>query len=123
MVHFMASMPLVVDAVVLLHRSGRRLRAGIGEPAGAPAGPPPRPRDCSVLLGLVLAAGTATTGAGPTPAAQGQVVAKRLPVALRDMAELHSTLAVLLVGVTSPWPSPCTPWTCPNGSAGRRGSS
>ncbi len=54
-----------------------------------------------MLLTLVLAAGTATTGAGPhAGSAQGQVAAKRLPVALRDMAELHSTLAVFLVGVT-----------------------
>ena len=52
------------------------------------------------LLTVVLAAGTATTGAGPhAGSSQGQVVAKRIPVALRDMAELHSSLAILLVGV------------------------
>ncbi len=100
MVHFMASMPLVVDAVVLLHRSGRDYSPGSGRLLV------PRPvlllvRGELVLLTLVLAAGTATTGAGPhAGSAQGQVAAKRLPVALRDMAELHSTLAVFLVGVT-----------------------
>ena len=30
----------------------------------------------------------------------GQLVAKRIPIALRDMAELHSSLAMLLVGLT-----------------------
>jgi cytochrome c oxidase assembly protein subunit 15 len=53
------------------------------------------------LLVVVLAAGTATTGAGPHAGdASGQEVAKRIPVALRQMAELHSSLALLLVGVT-----------------------
>jgi cytochrome c oxidase assembly protein subunit 15 len=100
MVHFLASMPLVVDAVVLLHRSGRDYSPGSGHLLV------PRPvlrlvRAMLVLLALVLAAGTATTGAGPhAGSAQGQDAAKRLPVALRDMAELHSTLAVFLVGVT-----------------------
>ena len=37
MVHFMASIPLVVDAVVLLHRCEPGLLAGLGPPAGAPA--------------------------------------------------------------------------------------
>ena len=53
------------------------------------------------ILALVIAAGTATTGAGPHAGdASGQQVAKRIPIALRDMAELHSSLALLLVGVT-----------------------
>ena len=53
------------------------------------------------LLALVIAAGTAVTGAGPHAGdASGQQVAKRIPIALRDMAELHSSLALLLIGVT-----------------------
>jgi cytochrome c oxidase assembly protein subunit 15 len=53
------------------------------------------------LLALVIGAGTATTGSGPHAGdASGQQVAKRLPIALRDMAELHSSLALLLIGVT-----------------------
>jgi cytochrome c oxidase assembly protein subunit 15 len=99
MVHFLASIPLVVDAVVLLHRSSRDYSPGSGRLLV------PRPvlllgRGLVALLAVVLAAGTATTGAGPhAGSAQGQVAAKRLPVTLRDMADLHSTLAVLLVGV------------------------
>jgi cytochrome c oxidase assembly protein subunit 15 len=50
---------------------------------------------------VVIAAGTATTGAGPHAGdASGQQVAKRIPIALRDMAELHSSLVLLLVGLT-----------------------
>jgi cytochrome c oxidase assembly protein subunit 15 len=53
------------------------------------------------LLSIVIAAGTATTGSGPHAGdATGQVVAKRIPIALRDMAELHSSLVLLLVGLT-----------------------
>jgi len=53
------------------------------------------------LLAVVIAAGTATSGAGPHAGdSSGQQVAKRLPIALRDMAELHSSLALLLIGVT-----------------------
>jgi cytochrome c oxidase assembly protein subunit 15 len=50
---------------------------------------------------VVIAAGTATTGAGPHAGdASGQQVAKRIPIALRDMAELHSSLVLLLIGLT-----------------------
>jgi heme a synthase len=99
MVHFLASMPLVVDAVVLLHRATRDCSPASGRLLV------PRPilllsRGLVVLLAFVLAAGTATTGAGPhAGSSQGQLVAKRIPVPLRDMAELHSSLALLLVGV------------------------
>lgn len=99
MVHFLASMALVADAVVLLHRSNRYYGPGSGRrlvgrslQLGS--------RGLVALLAIVLAAGTATTGAGPHAGnSQGQVVAKRIPVALRDMAELHSSLAILLVGL------------------------
>ncbi len=99
MVHFLASLLLVADAVVLLHRSSRRYGPGSGRLLV------PQPllllgRGMLVLLAVVLAAGTATTGAGPHAGGnQGQLVARRLPVALRQMAELHSTLALLLIGV------------------------
>lgn len=99
MVHFAASMVVVGVAVVLLHRSDREYRRGSGRSLVA------RPvlllaRGVVVLLAVVVLAGTATTGAGPhAGGAQGQLVAKRISIALRDMAELHSSLALLLVGV------------------------
>ena len=100
MVHFVATILLVADAVVLVHRdrldytpgSGRLLvpRTVIRAFYGLLA-----------LLALVITAGTATTGAGPHAGdSSGQQVARRIPVALRDMAELHSSLALLMVGLT-----------------------
>jgi cytochrome c oxidase assembly protein subunit 15 len=100
MVHFYATMLLLVDAVVLVHRSRRDYSPGSARLI--------IPRTLLklhyavlALLALVIAAGTATTGAGPHAGdASGQQVAKRLPVALRDMAELHSSLVLLLIGMT-----------------------
>ncbi|HEX3947010.1 MAG TPA: COX15/CtaA family protein, partial [Acidimicrobiales bacterium] len=99
MVHFLASMLVIVDAVVLLHRSSRDYATGSGHRlVGRPVlllG-----RGLVLLLTLVLAAGTAVTGAGPhAGSSQGQLAAKRIPVPLRDMAELHSSLALFLVGI------------------------
>jgi heme a synthase len=100
MVHFYATMLLLVDAVVLVHRSTREYGPGSGRLLV------PRPLirlyyGLLALLAIVIGAGTATTGAGPHAGdSSGQQVAKRIPVALRDMAELHSSLALLLIGVT-----------------------
>jgi len=99
MVHFLASMLLVVDAVVLVHRCSRRYGPGTGRLLV-----PPAIRKLAwgvlALLSVVVTAGTAVTGAGPhAGSAQGQLAAKRIPVSLRDMAELHSSLALLLVGL------------------------
>ena len=98
--HFYASMLLLVDAVVLVHRSTRDYSAGSARLLV------PRPLihlfyGLLALLAVVIAAGTATTGTGPHAGeSSGQDVAKRIPVALRDMAEIHSSLALLLIGVT-----------------------
>ena len=50
-----------------------------------------------VLLALAIVAGTATTGAGPHAGGKG---AKRIPVALADMARVHSGIVIVLVGLT-----------------------
>ena len=43
---------------------------------------------------------TATTGAGPhAGGSEGQILAKRIPVALRDIVMVHSSLGVVFVGV------------------------
>ena len=100
MVHFVATMLLLVDAVVLVHRSTRDYSPGSAHLLV------PRPLirlyyGLLALLALVIAAGTAVTGAGPHAGdSSGQQIAKRIPIALRDMAELHSSLALLLIGVT-----------------------
>ena len=100
MVHFVATMLLLVDAVVLVHRSTRDYTPGSAHLLV------PRPLirlfyGLLALLALVITAGTAVTGAGPHAGdSTGQQIAKRIPIALRDMAELHSSLALLLIGVT-----------------------
>jgi len=100
MVHFFATMVLLVDAVVLVHRDGRDYGPGSAHLLI------PRPLlrlhyGILALLAVVVAAGTATTGAGPLAGeSSGQQVAKRIPVSLRDLAELHSSLALLLIGLT-----------------------
>jgi heme a synthase len=100
MVHFFATMLLLVDAVVLVHRSNLDYRPG----SARLLIPQPLLRlhyGVLALLAVVIAAGTAVTGAGPHAGdATGQQVAKRIPIALRDMAELHSSLVLLLVGLT-----------------------
>ena len=100
MVHFFATMVLLVNAVVLVHRSTRDYGPGSGHLL--------IPRSLLhlfygvlVVLGFVIAAGTAATGAGPLGGeSSGQVIAKRIPVSLRDLAELHASLVMLLVGLT-----------------------
>ncbi|HLN43669.1 MAG TPA: COX15/CtaA family protein [Acidimicrobiales bacterium] len=96
MTHFMVGIALLTDAVVLAMRAGQ-------EPgAGAPVSKVGRRerRISRVMLGLLalaVAAGTATTGAGPHAGGPG---AKRLPVPLADMARLHSGIVIGLVGLT-----------------------
>lgn len=100
MVHFLATMVLVADAVVLVHRSSREYRTDPGRRRAPPA-MLWLSRGLMVMLTVVLAAGTATTGAGPHRGnASGQQIAARIPVAFRDLAELHATLALFLVGAT-----------------------
>jgi heme a synthase len=48
-------------------------------------------------LSVLILAGTMVTGAGPHA---GGKDAKRIPIAFRDIAELHSTIALFLIGCT-----------------------
>ena len=90
MVHFFATMVLLANAVVLVHRSTRDYSPGSAHLLV------PRPLlrlhyGVLALLAVVIAAGTAATGAGPLAGdSQGQEVAKRIPIAFRDLAELHA---------------------------------
>ncbi|MCL5445436.1 MAG: COX15/CtaA family protein [Actinobacteria bacterium] len=100
MLHFLASMPLVVDAVVLLHRSNRDYSRRSGTLL-VPTTVRHLVNLGIVLLGFVLIAGSATTGTTPQAGgAPGQIVAKRIPVELRSMAQLHADFALFLVGFT-----------------------
>jgi heme a synthase len=92
MVHFFATMLLLVDAVVLVHRSTREYGPGSGHLLV--------PRQLLrlfygvlTLLAVVIAAGTATTGAGPHAGGKGAV---RIPVPLSDMARTHAEIVIVL---------------------------
>jgi cytochrome c oxidase assembly protein subunit 15 len=96
--HFVVSMLLLLDAVLLHHRAGSpddgRWQPVVG-------------RD-HVLLGRVLAAaaavaiflGTVVTGAGPHAGSHDGQLVERLPFAIKDVARLHSVSVLLLVAVT-----------------------
>ena len=101
MVHMWFSLALLSLGVVLYHRSrydyAPQARAEIVSPAT---------RKVAWLLDgifvLIVIAGTATTGAGPhAGGSEGQVLAKRIPVALRDIVMVHSSLGVIFLGVVA----------------------
>jgi len=94
MTHFMLGIALLSVAVVLMTRAERA--PGPGRPRVARG----QLRLAWVILGLLalaVAAGTATTGAGPHAGGPG---AKRLPVPLADMARAHSAIVLVLGAAT-----------------------
>ena len=105
--HFVLSMVLVANAVVLHHRAGWP-----DEPQGAPAGraslgprggSDPRLRSLGswlvVWTGVVLFLGTVVTGSGPHAGSnEGQFV-ERLPFVVRDVARLHAAAVWILLAL------------------------
>jgi len=92
--HFVLTLVILADAIVLYHLSG-------SDPTPAT---PVVGRDLVRLarlqlraLSLVTLLGTVVTGAGPHAGGAG---AKRVPIAFRDIAEAHSTVALFLIGLT-----------------------
>ena len=90
-----------------------RAPARAGGPGGDPERPAGSPGRCSALIVVVLAAGAATTGAGPHAGGKG---AKRIPIGLEDMTRIHAEIVlaagvVLLVLLWVLWrtrrPGPC----------------
>jgi cytochrome c oxidase assembly protein subunit 15 len=90
--HFLVGIALLTDALLLVIQAGRVPGRGILR-----VGEVPRRVGIGVLccLGVAIAAGTATTGAGPHAGGPG---AKRIPVAFSDMARTHS-LVVMATGI------------------------
>lgn len=108
--HFIVSMLLVLDGVLLVHRA-RLPDVGLeGEATAADVDHsllrrPPIPDDARLLarimVGLTAATivvGTAVTGAGPHSGQNDGKFVQRLDVAVRDVARIHSSLALLLLG-------------------------
>ncbi len=91
--HFLLTMAILVVAIGLRHR------------ASGPPTPGQALVDRSLIwlvralvgaLGLVITIGTIVTGAGPHAGSQGT---RRVPIAFRDIAELHSTVALFVIGL------------------------
>ena len=93
--HFILSMVLLWNAVVLHHRAGI--------PDGALVGPVVSPglvamsRLLVASAAIVVFTGTVVTAAGPHA---GDASARRLDAAVPDVARVHGTSVVLLVGLT-----------------------
>ena len=102
--HFVLSMVLVANAVVLHHRAGQP-DGPDGAPAGGggPAGGDPGLRSLSSWLvawaAVVLFLGTVVTGSGPHAGNhEGQFV-ERLPFVVRDVARLHGLAVWILLAL------------------------
>ncbi len=92
--HFMVGMLLLADAVVLALRAGRPGTAPVARVSHRIV------RGSRLMVGLlvvVLAAGTAATGAGPHAGGKG---AKRLPLPLEDAVRIHSGIVLVLAALT-----------------------
>ena len=102
--HFLLSMVLLWNAAVLDVRARADARAG-AEPGDAsrvhgasrPDGPTPLMRWAVLAVGAVLlVSGTLVTGAGPHA---GDTRAERLPLLVREVARIHSIIALTLLGM------------------------
>jgi heme a synthase len=96
--HFVVSMILVADAVILNHRAG--LPDG---PAAAPAADPELRQLASWIVvwsAVVLALGTVVTGSGPHAGSNEGELVERLPFVVRDVARIHSLAVWVLLALT-----------------------
>ena len=99
--HMLLSLSMVVVGAVLYHRSkyvyGPGARSDVRDPHF---------RLIARLLWIpfvaLLSAGTLTTGSGPhAGSSQGQLTARRLPIALIDATWIHSVAAALFIGLVT----------------------
>lgn len=88
MTHFIVGIVLLTVACALALRAGRAPERGIAKVTSRNL---LVSRGAQALLLLAVAAGTATTAAGPHAGGAG---AKRLPVPLADMARVHSGIVI-----------------------------
>ncbi|MYH92967.1 MAG: heme A synthase [Acidimicrobiaceae bacterium] len=93
--HFLLSMVLLWNAAVLDTRARNDIEAGAG---GRPPDGTTRLMQWAVLVvgGALLVTGTLVTGAGPHA---GDSRAERLPLLVREVARVHSIVALALLGM------------------------
>lgn len=92
--HFLLTIVMIANALYLYHRCetpATKAEPVVGKELVWLA------RLIIVVLGFVLMAGTATSGAGPHT---GSLQAKRIDYSFRALAELHADFALLLIGIT-----------------------
>jgi cytochrome c oxidase assembly protein subunit 15 len=89
--HFMLGMALLAVAVVLTLRAGHAEGRGTLIVTGRALW---LTRALVALMVVVLAAGAATTGAGPHAGGKG---AKRIPIGLEDMTRIHAEVVIATV--------------------------
>jgi cytochrome c oxidase assembly protein subunit 15 len=101
--HFLLTIVILAEAVVLYHRSG--VDALHDETRATPLVSLDLrwlARIELFVLGAVCCVGTLVAGSGPhagSPSTQSQPI-ERIPIAFRDIAEAHSDVAVFLIGLT-----------------------
>ena len=94
--HFLVSMVLLWNAVVLHHRAGHdggRRRRIVDAPSLTLS------RVLVAVGAVVLVTGTLVTGSGPHAGSTDEPI-ERLPFAVRDVARVHSTSVLLLLALT-----------------------
>ncbi len=89
--HFLVSMVLVANAVVLVHRAGLPDAARVSLVSVSVAR---HVRWCVVLTGVAIAAGTVVTGTGPHA---GDEEARRFDLAITTVSQVHSVAVWLAV--------------------------
>lgn len=101
--HFLLSMVLLWNAVVLQHRAATEPTPFLASAVGAK---PPRfvlhdlTRAISVIGAVLLVSGTIVTGSGPHSGSDEAEVAERLPFLVRDVTRIHSLIAITLLLLT-----------------------
>lgn len=95
--HFLLSMALLWNAAVLDGRARSDITAGPNaETRSRPPAPVLMPWAVLAVGGAVLFTGTLVTGAGPHA---GDTRAERLPLLVREVARVHSIVALILLGM------------------------
>ncbi|HTW98360.1 MAG TPA: COX15/CtaA family protein, partial [Acidimicrobiales bacterium] len=92
--HFLLTLAILADAIVLHHLAGSPPTRGVRlvDPTLAWLG-----RLLLAVTCLVVAVGTVVSGAGPHAGGAG---AKRIGISFQEIAQLHSDVALFLVGLT-----------------------
>ncbi len=97
--HFVLTFAVLVTAIAMYHRAGVDDEVADRRPTAAVSSDLVwLVRLLVSVLALVTVLGTVVTGAGPHAGAPG---AKRFPIAFRDIAEAHASIAWLLLGTTA----------------------